>query len=292
MIFVEASFGIPIQKEKSELAIKAIIEQCRKPHGEGKYEEVLNVLTEAIKKYPKSLDLIQYKLEILNLLERPKEAIETAIELDYLDGMKSANKALDIAKYYLSINEIENTLKWISTSVDRGFQNYFVFDKYDIYKALRGDKRLNALIDRMKENVGLGKPIQLFTRKDLAGETISPEKYLGNVLLIDFWATWCAPCLAEIPNLKKHYTEFHGKGFEIIGISLDQDKEKLDRYLLENKIEWPIVFGGKGWQDETKEMFGVKNVPASWLIDKKGIVRYFCLKGVDLRNAIIELMNE
>jgi thiol-disulfide isomerase/thioredoxin len=93
------------------------------------------------------------------------------------------------------------------------------------------------------------------------------------VVLIDFWATWCGPCRAEIPNVRAAYEKLHPKGFEILGISFDQDKEALDKYTKQNQMTWPQYFDGEGWGNKFGQEFGISGIPAMWLVDKKGNVR-------------------
>ena len=92
----------------------------------------------------------------------------------------------------------------------------------------------------------------------------------GCVYLVDFWATWCGPCIAELPNVKKTYTKYHEKGFEIVGISLDQSKDKLTDFVKENDMPWPQHFDGLGWKNEFAVMYGIQGIPAMWLVNKDG----------------------
>jgi len=267
--------------------------EANKYSQEGNLKEFIRMMDVGIKEFPENqTPFLVDKMNAQLNLELYEDAIITAIELDEVDGFRSANKPLEIAKTYLKLNDINNTFKWLEVSVNRGFQNYFIFDKYDLYEPLRGDERLDNLIHKMKENIGFGKPIKSFDRISITGGNISPQKYIGKVFLIDFWATWCPPCVAEIPNMKKLYSEFNKEGFEIIGISVDSDLTKLNSFLEKNELEWPIIFSGAGWDDETKELYGIKNVPSTWLIDKKGILRHFCLKGEELHQAIENLLYE
>jgi thiol-disulfide isomerase/thioredoxin len=112
------------------------------------------------------------------------------------------------------------------------------------------------------------------------------------VVLVDFWATWCKSCREEMPLLKDYYKEFKAKGFEMIGISLDSSEEKLKEYIKQNNLEWRFSYSGKGWKDETVMRYGVNSIPSHWLIDKKGILRSFGLKGEKLRKAIALLLAE
>lgn len=104
------------------------------------------------------------------------------------------------------------------------------------------------------------------------GSEVDFAKLRGKVVLVDFWATWCGPCVAEIPNVVKSYKKLHDKGFEIVGISLDQDKAKLEKFVKENEMPWVQFFDGKGWKNEISTKFGINSIPAMWLINKKGMV--------------------
>ena len=115
------------------------------------------------------------------------------------------------------------------------------------------------------------KPLDLkFTAVD--GREVDLAKMRGKVVLIDFWATWCGPCVAELPNVLKAYKELHPKGFEIVGISLDSDKAKLEAFVKDKGMEWPQFFDGKGWKNEIATTYSIHSIPAMWLVDQKGMV--------------------
>jgi thiol-disulfide isomerase/thioredoxin len=123
-------------------------------------------------------------------------------------------------------------------------------------------------------NLGPGSDPVPFAAVDLDGKSVSPSDYKGKVLLIDFWATWCGPCIAELPHLLEAYEAYHEQGFDILGISLDRegDREKLVKFTEERKMPWRQVYDGKFWQAEVAVMHDVQGIPYTILIGKDGKV--------------------
>jgi thiol-disulfide isomerase/thioredoxin len=121
----------------------------------------------------------------------------------------------------------------------------------------------------------LGKPFNL-TAKTIDGMPISTASWRGKVVILDFWATWCPPCVAAVPDLIKLYQDNHDKGLEILGISNDNDLMELRKYLADHKdMIWPQLFHPSppdGWNDVSHEM-GVASIPTTFFIDRNGILR-------------------
>jgi thiol-disulfide isomerase/thioredoxin len=147
------------------------------------------------------------------------------------------------------------------------------------------------IVSQQKTKELTSKPMELkFTATD--GKEVDFAKLRGKVVLIDFWASWCGPCIAEMPNVVATYQKLHDKGFEIVGISLDQDQAEMDAALKKHGMIWPQQFDGKGWKNEIAETFGIKSIPATWLIDKKGMVRDVGLRGEVLAIRVEKLLAE
>jgi peroxiredoxin len=266
----------------------------RKFYEAGKFDKALAVVDKAIEKYPDYKERwLNRRYHILTDMKRYDEALEAALAKYNAAKKKSPGRCLDVARAYLKVNNKDNALKWIGEAVKLGYKKFYVFEKEDSdYRPLKGDPRLDAYIAKIKENIGFGKPPRDFTVTSLSGKELTLSKLKGKVVLVDFWATWCPPCVREMPNLKAIYKDYNARGFEIIGISVDSSKEKLGKFINKEKIKWPIAFSGKGWQDEIKESYKVTSIPSMWLVDKKGILRHFDVRGEKLRTAVTRLLAE
>lgn len=144
---------------------------------------------------------------------------------------------------------------------------------YDKIIAGEGPEEIKKVAQgSLKKLDAVGQPFEIaFTAVD--GREIDSKKLKGKVLLIDFWATWCGPCIQELPNVLKAYNALNKEGFEILGISLDKSKPNLEHFLAEQKMTWPQYFDGKGWGNKFVIENNIMAVPTMWLVDKKGILR-------------------
>ena len=109
----------------------------------------------------------------------------------------------------------------------------------------------------------------------LNGKPFDQKTLAGKVVLVDFWATWCGPCVAEIPNVLEQYEKYHKDGFEVVGISLDQEREALEKFVTDQKLPWPILFEepkGEGWQHPLATFYGISGIPTVVLIGRDGNV--------------------
>jgi thiol-disulfide isomerase/thioredoxin len=116
------------------------------------------------------------------------------------------------------------------------------------------------------------------------------EVHQGNVLLIDFWASWCGPCRRANPEVVAIYSEYHEKGFEILGVSLDRDSANWVQAIADDNLTWSHISDLKYWNSEGAELYGVPAIPHTVLIDRDGIITAKNLHGAELRAAIEELL--
>jgi len=151
------------------------------------------------------------------------------------------------------------------------------------------------------------RPLEItFTSVD--GRAVDLKNLRGKVVLIDFWATWCGPCVAELPNVKAVYAAYHDKGFEVIGISLENSqvsakdtpeqadaklvkaKKVLTDFTAKNEMPWPQYFDGKFWKNEISAKYAIKSIPAMFLLDQNGIVVSTNARGEKLESEVKRLL--
>ncbi|MFM8633754.1 MAG: TlpA family protein disulfide reductase [Planctomycetia bacterium] len=126
----------------------------------------------------------------------------------------------------------------------------------------------------------------------LSGKPFDQKTLAGKVVLVDFWATWCGPCVAEIPNVMEQYEKYHDKGFEVVGISLDEDRESLQKFVEDRKVPWPILFEqseGNGWQHPMATYYGISGIPTVILIGRDGKVITLNARGEKLGEELSKL---
>ncbi|HZL78679.1 MAG TPA: TlpA disulfide reductase family protein [Candidatus Limnocylindrales bacterium] len=144
-----------------------------------------------------------------------------------------------------------------------------------------------AKAKKIQSALGTGLAFPDFSEKDLNGQPLSVGALKGKVVLVDFWATWCPPCRAELPNVIATYKKHHGQGFEIIGISLDSDRDKLDAFLKQTDgMTWPQFFDGQGWSNKIAVKYGVQSIPFAVLIGLDGKIIGKDLRGEKLESAV------
>ena len=220
------------------------------------------------------------------------EAMAARLEVELLDTFKEsvAQNPDDPTSYYIPLN-IASTLASAGE-----------FEKYEKVLALIPSEGVPEQVGGMIDNVRamvegerakfdrIGKPVDLaFTAID--GREVDLSQLKGKVVLLDFWATWCGPCIVALPKVKVAYEKYHSKGFEIVGISLDEELDSLKQFIAKQDMPWPQYYDGKGWSNDIARRFGISAIPAMWLIDREGNLRHLEVRA-DLIEMVAALLDE
>jgi thiol-disulfide isomerase/thioredoxin len=187
-----------------------------------------------------------------------------AMVLDYEKRLRALNKEFpDRAQYFAGLLEVAQLV-----SGDKALQI-----SREIAASTKAPPQAREMAQTMLKSLERqGKPLEL-KFKAVDGREVDLTKMKGKVVLVDFWATWCGPCRVEIPNVRAAYERLNPKGFEIVGISFDEDKEALVEFTKKNQMPWVQYFDGQGWGNKFGREFGISGVPTMWLMDKKGNLR-------------------
>ena len=193
-------------------------------------------------------------------------------------GRSGADKQLAATEDFIKIAPKDPRAAMMLFSVARGIKDQAeqtaVFKR--IVKDYPDSEVASSVAGSLKQLDSVGKPFALDFTDAIKGTEISFKTSLkGKVVVIDFWATWCRPCVAEMPNMKKIYAEYHDKGVEFVGVSLDSPKEEggldaLKEFVAKNEIPWPQYYQGNGWESEFSKGWGITAIPALFVVDAEG----------------------
>ncbi|OPZ95369.1 MAG: Thiol-disulfide oxidoreductase ResA [Bacteroidetes bacterium ADurb.Bin416] len=154
------------------------------------------------------------------------------------------------------------------------------------------DPFVKDLADQLvkSKRVSIGQPyvdMVLFTPE---GDTVSLSEYVGkgHYVLLDFWASWCGPCLRELPNVVNAYKKYHSKGFDVIGISLDESSQDWKAAITKHGLEWPQLSDLSGWKSVAANLYAVSSIPHTVLLDPEGVIVMKNLRGEGLEAALAE----
>lgn len=187
-----------------------------------------------------------------------------------------------------SLAAVHHSIRWHSEN-DTSLMNRMVA----IYQAkYPGYDLTRQLINKVKltERIALGAPAPTFTLEDLTGRPVSLQHYQGKIVLVDFWASWCAPCREESPTLVRLYQEYKNKGFEILSVSIDTDSKNWKNAVLKDEYSWENVIDAGGYSGNTAALYTVTAIPATFLLDKQGKIIAKNLRGKMLEKKLSELM--
>ena len=284
-------FRIPVFLENSDITVKVDVKKPEDVKITGsKAQDAFDAYNKEVKSYNDKLEDL-YK-QYSDAQEKGDEALVKKIDSTYyvIDDEKTAftknyigsnNKSLAVPyifyrelSYSLDVKELDSVLHLIDTSLSSSVY----------YKLL--DNKVKTLY-----NVAVGKKAPDFTLNDTSGNPISLSQFQGKYLLIDFWAAWCRPCRAENPNNVKLYADYKDKGFEILGVSFDDNREAWVKAIKQDGLTWTQISDLKGWNSAAGKLYAVSAIPHTVLLDKNGIIIAKNLRAEKLRKKISELLD-
>jgi peroxiredoxin len=161
-------------------------------------------------------------------------------------------------------------------------------------KKYKPGKSIQSKLDKIAKPIAAAAEVGTiapdFSAPNPEGKSISLKESLGKVTIIDFWASWCNPCRAENPNVVALYNEFHSKGLNIIGVSLDKDAKKWKEAIAKDKLTWNQVSNLKDFEDPIAVTYGINAIPSTFILDAKGTIVAKDLRGAELKAKVAALL--
>jgi thiol-disulfide isomerase/thioredoxin len=250
--------------------------------------------------YNQSMKLIKTKIDELIQYARSQERTE---EL----GREVNEKYDELSKEILnvSIDFLEKnpgtllSAFVLLSAMSQGIDDELIQSSYDkldeqVKNSVLGNVILQEVEKTKIKEIAVGETFRNLTMTTPEDKEISISDYAGKgkYVLLDFWASWCGPCRAENPNVVALYKDYKNKGFEIVGVSLDEDKDAWIKEIETGGITWPQMSDLKGWKSDAVTKYRVQGIPFTVLLDQEGKVIATNLRGDELRNKIATLIDK
>lgn len=264
---------------------------------------VLDEKYSAVSGTPENDAMLAFQKEI-RVLREEQEKLEADLKSEEAEVKRAAETKYDefdhqiAEKAYSYIKQNINNLTSAKLLVDFRYelneeqQNDIVASASEEFKNVPGVQKLIDHLEVLKK-VAVGQKFTDFEMADIKGKTHKLSEFVGNgknIVLLDFWASWCPPCRRDMPNLVDTYKEFKGKGFEIVGISLDSKKEAWEKGIKDLNITWTQLSDLKGWKNDGAALYGVNSIPHTILVDKDGTIIAKGLHGKEVAEKLRELL--
>ena len=276
--------------ENSQIGFSAHADTLWKPRVKGSaVHDEYNAFQESISEiYGKARDLYaRYQeadqtgdKETAKKIEKEMDAVEDKVQ-EFQEAYLDENPASFIAPFIVQnlhygkeADEIESLLEKLDPS-------------------LKGSILVGNISRRVEvlKNVAIGMPAPEFIQNDSLGNPVSLSSFKGKYLLIDFWAAWCPPCRAENPNVVSAYQKYNNKGFEVLGVSLDNSRERWLKAVKDDGLAWTQVSDLKYWSNEAVGLYGISSIPNDLLLDPDGVIIKKNLRGDALHSALEALLS-
>jgi peroxiredoxin len=196
----------------------------------------------------------------------------------------------DNPKAYISLLIVQNLFNNPEYSMEEVKKRYDALDSS--LKKLKPALKIQETFDNLAATE-VGKKAPAFSAKDPAGKEISLADVMGKkVTIVDFWAGWCVPCRQENPNMVQLYKDFHAKGLNMVGVSLDSDSKEWITAIAVDQLTWPQISNLKQWEDPIAKKYNVTSIPATFVLDADGKIVAKNIKGDELRKLVAQLINK
>ena len=235
------------------------------------------------------------------------DAADSSMAADGRGDILLAKKYADSNQYYAKRIDEKNEIfignhpnAFTSLYIlNEGYKRFGIKKSKKLFSNLSKNLRNHSLGVELKYKIfeaeqmtAINKKAISFSQKDTSGIEISLSSFKGKYLLIDFWASWCGPCRAENPNIKNAYQKYKSKGFEVLGVSLDNDKSAWTKAIINDSLTWTNVSDLKGWKNNIGQKYVVSAVPANYLLNKDGKIIAKDLRGEKLIKKLIEIFGQ